>query len=168
MPASEELASSRFGRGTDFDVKTVMLLWEGSWGANCNITFQNGRVVAKAQFGLKQGTATPDLVSEKEERERDDAARQAKAEEMQRAEKQAIAEANAKAEEQRKAADEAAKWRKWTDTTGKFKVEAKFMGIIGGKVKLMKADETTQLVPIDKLSESDREWITERKRTGSR
>lgn len=34
---------------------TVILMWEGSGslGANANVTFQNGSVMAKAQFGLK-------------------------------------------------------------------------------------------------------------------
>lgn len=35
--------------------KTSIYMWdgEGSIGANANITFQNGKVVTKAQFGLK-------------------------------------------------------------------------------------------------------------------
>lgn len=37
------------------NIKTIIYSWngEGSIGANANITFQNGKVTAKAQFGLK-------------------------------------------------------------------------------------------------------------------
>lgn len=37
------------------NIKTAIYSWygEGSIGANANITFQNGKVTAKAQFGLK-------------------------------------------------------------------------------------------------------------------
>lgn len=109
-PASEELASSRIGKGTRFDVQTVLLVWKGSWGANCSITFQNGRVVAKAQFGLKQGQVTPDLASQEAEREKEETARRAAtaaAEEKEaaknaKAEEKARLEQRAKEEEKRK------------------------------------------------------------------
>ena len=37
------------------NIKTAIYSWygEGSIGANANVTFQNGKVTAKAQFGLK-------------------------------------------------------------------------------------------------------------------
>ena len=37
------------------NIKTIIYSWygEGSIGANANVTFQNGKVTAKAQFGLK-------------------------------------------------------------------------------------------------------------------
>lgn len=37
------------------NIKTVIYSWygEGNIGANANVTFQNGKVTAKAQFGLK-------------------------------------------------------------------------------------------------------------------
>lgn len=37
------------------NIKTIVYSWygEGSVGANANITFQNGKVTSKAQFGLK-------------------------------------------------------------------------------------------------------------------
>jgi len=34
-------------------IETVMFMWEGAWGANMNAMFQNGRLVSKAQFGLR-------------------------------------------------------------------------------------------------------------------
>lgn len=33
--------------------RTVMYMWEGSGGANMNAMFQNGRLIQKAQFGLR-------------------------------------------------------------------------------------------------------------------
>jgi hypothetical protein len=44
----KELSSSSIGGYT-----TVMVEWDGDWGANMNVTFQNGRVIGKAQFGLR-------------------------------------------------------------------------------------------------------------------
>jgi len=34
-------------------ITTEMWVWSGDWGANCNVMFQNGKVMQKAQFGLK-------------------------------------------------------------------------------------------------------------------
>lgn len=73
----------------------------------------------------------------------------------------------AKAEKERQAAIEEAKWRTWTDSTGKHKTEAKFGGVAFGKVKLIKRDGSTVQLPLEKLSDEDREWITNRsKMTG--
>ncbi|MGA2064147.1 MAG: SHD1 domain-containing protein [Thermoguttaceae bacterium] len=70
--------------------------------------------------------------------------------------------ARAREEEQRKAAIEAAKWRTWTDASGTEIGEAKFSGIIAGRVKLVKRDGSSVQVPLDKLSDEDREWIANR------
>lgn len=37
------------------NIKTIIYSWygKGSIGANANVTFQNGKVISKAQFGLK-------------------------------------------------------------------------------------------------------------------
>lgn len=44
-----ELTSNEVG-----GYKTVMYKWEGDgWGSNMNVMFQNGKVIQKAQFGLK-------------------------------------------------------------------------------------------------------------------
>ena len=45
------LSSADLGGGS----KTEIYYWtaDGNSGANCNITFQNGRVIAKAQLGLQ-------------------------------------------------------------------------------------------------------------------
>ena len=157
-PASEELASSRIGQGTEFDVQTVMLCWKGTWGANCNVTFQNGRVVAKAQFGLKRGEPTPDLESQAAERARKVLEERKEAE----AERAKAKAEHARIEAQRKAAAEAAKWRTWTDSTGTHTIEAKFDGIALGNVKLVKKDGTAIRVPLEKLSQEDQEWIVNR------
>lgn len=47
----EVLSESEIG-----GIKTVMYKWdadEGSWGANMNAMFQNGKLMSKSQFGLK-------------------------------------------------------------------------------------------------------------------
>lgn len=48
--AGSELSSSNIA-----GIRTVMLSWEGrgQLGANMNAMFQNGRLVSKAQFGLR-------------------------------------------------------------------------------------------------------------------
>lgn len=151
-PASEELASSEFGAGTEFAVQTVMLTWNGSWGANAIISFQNGRVAMKTQTGLPSGEVTPDYVDPQTL-------------EMQRREQQARAEfkeqeeASQKAEQERKEAEEAAMWRIWTDSSGKHKTEARYSGRINNLITLKKRDGTVKKVPQEKLSEKDQEWI---------
>lgn len=50
-------------------------------------------------------------------------------------------------------------YRDWNDDTGKYTIRAAFVSFINGVVKLQK--ETGELidVPIEKLSEADREWV---------
>ncbi len=50
------------------------------------------------------------------------------------------------------------KLRTWTDTTGKFKIEAEFVAMEKGQVHLKKDDGTTIAVPFDKLSVADQEF----------
>jgi hypothetical protein len=47
------MSENRFGKGTHLDIHTELFMWKNTWGSNCNVTFQNGRVVSKAQFGLR-------------------------------------------------------------------------------------------------------------------
>lgn len=49
----EVMSAVDLGMGEEF--KTIMYFWEGegSLGANANVTFQGGKVTAKAQIGLK-------------------------------------------------------------------------------------------------------------------
>ena len=76
------------------------------------------------------------------------------------------AEAAKKAEADRKAAEEAAKWRTWTDASGKHKIEAEYGGVIAGKVKLTKRDGTVTKIPLEALSKEDQQWIkTPRKKS---
>jgi len=53
-------------------------------------------------------------------------------------------------------------YRIWTDTTGKFKTEARFGGVIAGKVNLIRKDGSRIQVPLDRLSSQDVNWIRER------
>lgn len=50
-------------------------------------------------------------------------------------------------------------FRIWTDSTGKFKVEARFDSLAGDKVKLAKRDGKTVELPLDKLSDKDKKFI---------
>lgn len=75
------------------------------------------------------------------------------------ADKQAIAEEKKK----RKAEIEEKKWRTWTAANGKHTTEAKFNGVASGTVTLIKRDGTSVKVPLEKLSDEDKEWIAERK-----
>ncbi|WP_254510930.1 SHD1 domain-containing protein [Anatilimnocola floriformis] len=45
--------------------------------------------------------------------------------------------------------------RTWQDTSGKFSVEAEFIGLADGKVDLKKADGKVLSIPLDRLSETD-------------
>jgi hypothetical protein len=49
--------------------------------------------------------------------------------------------------------------RTWVDDTGQFRVEAEFVGQEGDVVVLRKADGTLRRVPLERLSQSDREFI---------
>lgn len=49
--------------------------------------------------------------------------------------------------------------REWTDSTGKFKIEAEFVELKDGKVALKKADGTTLSIPLEKLSKADQDFI---------
>ncbi len=62
-----------------------------------------------------------------------------------------------------KAADEAAKWRTWTDSKGK-QYDAKFGGVAFGKVTLVNRDGSSVHLPLTDLSADDRAWIKNRKR----
>jgi uncharacterized protein (TIGR03067 family) len=54
----------------------------------------------------------------------------------------------------------AATARKWTDASGQFSVEAEFVEIKNGEVFLKKADGVVISVPVSKLSEADRSYLT--------
>jgi hypothetical protein len=54
-------------------------------------------------------------------------------------------------------------FRTWTDSTGDYTTEAKFCGVAYGTVKLLKKDGLTVELPLEKLSEEDRQWIHDRK-----
>ncbi len=56
-------------------------------------------------------------------------------------------------------------FRTWRDTTGKFKVEAAFIDFRDGKVQLTKEDGSIVNVPVQKLSENDQKYVTQRTST---
>jgi hypothetical protein len=49
--------------------------------------------------------------------------------------------------------------RKWADLSGKFSLEAEFVDLTDGKVRLKKEDGSIITVPIEKLSPADREYL---------
>ena len=49
--------------------------------------------------------------------------------------------------------------RVWTDRTGRHQVQAKYLGLESGKVRLQKTDGTVISVPISTLSEADQRFI---------
>lgn len=159
-PASEETLSSSAGVGTEFATKLVMLTWKGSWGANCNVTFQDGRAIAKAQFGLPHGEPTEDLPDEEAEAEK--AKRQAQ---MQAAkEREEALKKQRDAEKKRLEADAAARWRTWTSADSGRTIKAQYRGTVDGKVRLRKEDGTDVFVPPEKLSEDDQQWLEARQK----
>jgi hypothetical protein len=50
-------------------------------------------------------------------------------------------------------------FRTWTDSTGEHKVEAEFVSATMGQVKLRKADGSEVVLPMERLSEADQEWL---------
>lgn len=53
--------------------------------------------------------------------------------------------------------------RLWTSADGAFKIEAEFMSMIGGRVKLKRTDNEKEIqVDLAKLSEDDRKWIEDK------
>jgi len=79
-----------------------------------------------------------------------------------REEKEAAKRAEAEARKERQAAIEEAKWRTWTDASGKHKTEAKYSGTLNGEVMLLKRNGSKIQLPLDRLSDEDREWIANR------
>ncbi len=112
---------------------------------------ENKAVAEKAEADRMAETAA----AEKAEADKRAAAEKAEAD------KRAAAE---KAEADRKAAIEEARWHTWTDSTGQHKTKAMFGGMAGGKVKLIKKDGSTVRLPLEALSDEDRQWIKSKSR----
>jgi hypothetical protein len=49
--------------------------------------------------------------------------------------------------------------RKWTDSTGRFSVEADFVELVDGQVALKKADGQSIRLPVERLSEADQQHV---------
>ena len=62
-------------------------------------------------------------------------------------------------------AEPLAEVRKWSDKTGVYSCEATFGGVAGTTVTLHRVDGVTIKLPLDRLSDSDREWIEERRKS---
>ena len=153
-PATETNAESSIGAGTEFYTKTVMLTWMGSWGANCNVTFQNGRVMAKAQFGLPHGPPTPDLPAEEPKKP---VASQPAPMSTPAPIAHSSTNKEAKPSEPAKPTPEL-EYRTWTDTRGKH-LEAAFVSHKGPNITLHTREGRDVTFSIYRLSDDDREWI---------
>lgn len=55
-------------------------------------------------------------------------------------------------------------FRTWTDASGGYTIEAKYAGTAFGKVQLKKKDGSKVVVPMEQLSDADRDWIQKRSR----
>jgi len=51
--------------------------------------------------------------------------------------------------------------REWTDVTGKFRIQAEFMEVKDGKVRLKKHSGEIVAIAIEKLSDADREYVSQ-------
>ena len=51
--------------------------------------------------------------------------------------------------------------RTWLDATGEHRIEAAYVGLDGGKVKLKRADGKEIAVPLEKLSKADQRYVQE-------
>ncbi|MFC1596577.1 thermonuclease family protein [Planctomycetota bacterium] len=58
-------------------------------------------------------------------------------------------------------------YRNWTNKSGEFRVEAAFVSMAMGKVKLRKADGEEVTLPWEQLSAADQQWIEEEKTSAS-
>jgi hypothetical protein len=54
--------------------------------------------------------------------------------------------------------------RTWTDSSGKFQLQAEYVGLEGEKVRLRKSDGTVIAVPLERLSTADQQFIREKLR----
>jgi len=62
---------------------------------------------------------------------------------------------------EQEAADDSDAVRTFTDKSGKFSVEARFLGVANNRVILQKKSDGKEIVvPVDKLSQSDQAWIS--------
>jgi hypothetical protein len=57
--------------------------------------------------------------------------------------------------------------REWTDSTGRYRVEAEFVEELDGNVRLKRRDGTVVEVPLGRLSQADREWVEAERRRRS-
>ena len=56
---------------------------------------------------------------------------------------------------------QAEEFRSWTDSTGRFKLEAKLVSLDEGKVTLVKKDGKKMMIDLKKLSQKDQEYVAE-------
>lgn len=50
-------------------------------------------------------------------------------------------------------------YRTWTDSSGRYKIEARLVEVIDGRAKLVDRAGKEKLLPLERLSEADQQWI---------
>lgn len=55
-------------------------------------------------------------------------------------------------------------FRSWTDNTAQFSIEARFVSYANGKVTLEKKDGSETVVPMERLSPEDQQWVSKLRR----
>jgi len=75
---------------------------------------------------------------------------------------EALAKARQEEAARRKAIEDA-KWRTWTSADGKHRLDGKFVGCVGGMLRLEKKDGTTLDVKLASLCSEDQEFVQQRK-----
>lgn len=160
------------------DIQTALITWhaEGFAGGNCNVTFQNGRVVGKAQFGLTGDENDTALIAAKNKKAEDAPAEPPKepppalpVEVDGRSLGDLLeAEEGSKVVNKRGAYNEETAptvhpLRTWQSPNGKFFREARFVRYKNGKVTLQMADGEEFEVEASKLSQEDRDWLEARR-----
>jgi hypothetical protein len=142
--SSKVKAKNDFGAELTYQWATIITLDGNTWElVSCVI---DGETVYSSETLLNKLKASKQLSDAKQEA----------------ADKRAKAEAKKK----RQAEIEETKWRTWTDVKGKHTVEAKFGGMAFGTVTLTKRDGTSVKVPLEELSDEDKEWISTRAKAG--
>ncbi len=78
------------------------------------------------------------------------------------ADRPSVAEIQAAARERERQQAEARRTRTWTSANGQFTITAKFIKAFGGNVTLEKDGGEQITLPLDKLSDADRDWLNRR------
>ena len=142
--------------------KSQWRIWTDSTGAKTEATFRHS-ISGTVELIRRDGTVTkiPVEALSKEDQQWIKNPHRMSAEDVPVVKK---AEGELKGEGSQNASVQVTELRTWTDASGKHTLKAKFSGIIAGTVKLIKQDGSTISIPLEKLSDEDKDWIKNHKR----